>query len=123
MSKAKAKGTGYENEVTNYLNEHVLLVAERVGKIIGNPGDVEVSVEFGVHPLRARLQTYVIECKRRASAWKQIYKWLDKNDNDFLFMRADHEKSLVVMRPEQFVKLLSGTLPASRKDRRCFDKS
>lgn len=120
MSKAKAKGTGYENEVTSYLAEHVYINAERCGKIVGHPGDVKFTV-YPVSSLALR-GPYYIECKRRASAWKQLYSWLNKNVNDFLFLRADYEESLVVMRASQFRQLVTGGLPAIRR-KECSDKS
>ena len=120
MSKAKAKGTGYENEVTHYLNEQIFIEAERCGLIVGHPGDVKFSVYPGSN--LAHRGPYYIECKRRAGAWKQLYSWLNKNVNDFLFLRADYEESLVVMRASQFRQLVTGGLPALRR-RECSDKS
>jgi Holliday junction resolvase len=112
MSKQKAKGTRFENDVRDAF-ERAGFEAERTGKIVGYPGDVEVLVAsltpttlsdtFGQNS-RQRLR---IECKRRARAWKDIYDWLDKNETQVLAFRADRKKALAAMPLDYFISLVA----------------
>lgn len=47
---------------------------------------------------------WIIEVKRRAEGFKEFYKWLE--GAHFVFCRADRSPWLVVMRSEEFLKLL-----------------
>jgi|GEM_PF-1240307 len=44
------------------------------------------------------------ECKARKDGFKQIYEWL--GDNDFLAIRADRKKALIVIRTEDLQRLI-----------------
>ncbi len=102
MSKQKAIGTRFENEVVAAF-ELVGLKAERTGRIVGYPGDVEVLVTSNSMTTlcdpngSGNLERHRIECKRRKRAWKDLYDWLDKNDTQYLAIRANHRKALAVM--------------------------
>jgi hypothetical protein len=88
------------------------LSAERTGKIVGYPGDVEVHIHSGSFTSLSNtygdnLQRKRIECKRRARAWKDLYDWLDKNETDFLAIRTDYKKALAVMPMATLIEMLS----------------
>ena len=112
MSRQKAKGTRWENDVTEKMRA-AGLHAERVGIIIGYPGDVEVTLNAPIHTISSftdcwgqPLEKVRIECKRRARAWKDLSDWLDKNDTDILVCRADRRKGFAVMDLERFTAVL-----------------
>ena len=116
MSRQKKKGTGYENEVRDYLACQDIR-PDRCGKIVGHPGDVSIKTRLvGICEADSWSGPYYIECKRRATAWTELYKWLDTNRNDFLAIRADYQRSLIVMDIEQFKSLLLGELPKPRRE-------
>jgi hypothetical protein len=111
MSKQKQKGTRWENDVTE-MAQSKGLTAERTGRIVGYPGDVEVRITsdtptslsdtYGTtSQVRVR-----IECKRRARAWKDLYDWLDKNDTQAMAIRADRKPGLAVMPLPYYLDLL-----------------
>lgn len=45
-----------------------------------------------------------VEVKARHDGFKEIYKWLE--DKDLLALKADRKEFLIVMRLEEFIKLL-----------------
>lgn len=106
MNKPKVKGTAFENEVRDSLLAGGFN-SVRTGIIVGHPWDVEVAVPLRGIALEGN-RTFRIECKRRARAWKDLYEWLGKNGTEFLAIRADNKKTLVVMPMELFQVLLSG---------------
>ncbi|MCX7726217.1 MAG: hypothetical protein N2053_05160 [Chitinispirillaceae bacterium] len=57
---------------------------------------------------------YRCESKARKSGFKQIYSWL--SDNDFLFLKANNKKHLVVMDIETFIKIISAKTFAEGED-------
>lgn len=105
MSKSKSKGTRFENEVRDRLNEIDGVEAKRVaGSGMFAQGDVE-SEFFGDVRAKTRLGELVIECKwRTASGWKTLVKWM--GEEQALVMRAPHEGAYVLMRWDLFAKLL-----------------
>lgn len=112
MSKQKAKGTRWENDVTEKF-QAAGLQAERVGIIVGYPGDVEVKLAAPLHSISSftdnfgsPLEVIRIECKRRARAWKDLSDWLEKNDTDILVCRADRRKGFAVMDLDRFTAVL-----------------
>jgi len=116
VSKSKAKGTLFETALVNLLDSYDGIRACRCGAIIGHDGDIEFDVirheQTWGPPSPDEIITYgpyYVECKRRAGAWKEIYSWL--RNNDFLALRSDREKTLVVMDWEHFIRLLHSKLP------------
>ncbi len=125
LSKSKAKGTGYENEVRDMLVE-AIGNAYRCGEIVGHPGDVSFTLKektaFVGEPARETERKFFIECKRRGDAWNELYKWLEgtavkgeKQPNDFLTLRADKKRTLIVMDFEHFASLLNGVIPEPKR--------
>ena len=90
------KGNRVEREIVNYLKDNGI-PAKRVplsGAAEGFKGDIIIDGS-----LRA-------EVKARKDGFKQIYDWLE--GNDYLFIKANRKKVLVVMPIEDFIKLLKG---------------
>ena len=97
MSKAKDKGRRLENMVADYLTDNGI-PSQRVplsGSLQGYPGDVVIGT--CEHP------TAQIECKNRESMSKQLWEWLE--GNDYLVIKRNQCKPLVVMTMEDFVEL------------------
>lgn len=95
--KSKDKGYRGERYVVDRLNKHEL-GATRVplsGAIAALPGDVNL-------PWLGLMK--IGEVKWRAIGFKEIYKWLKARD--VLFLKADRQDGLVVMRIDDFAELL-----------------
>lgn len=95
---SRNKGARYERELVNAFKEYGLK-AQRVplsGATEYAKGDVEVTAGFGT--------VYVGEAKRR----KALPEWIEAalGENDFMVMREDGGKSLVVIRLPLFAELL-----------------
>ena len=95
MSKMQRdKGNRVEREIVNFLKEKGI-EAKRVplsGAAEGFKGDIIID-----GCLRA-------EVKARKDGFKQLYQWLE--GNDYLFIKANRKKVLVVMTIDEFIKLL-----------------
>ena len=96
----KRRGSVFERELVNAFRKHGL-EAQRVPLSGGTDyakGDVEVTAGFAPQPI------YVGECKRR----KALPEWIDTalGENDFLAMREDGGKTLIVLRLPMFMDLL-----------------
>jgi Holliday junction resolvase len=63
-------------------------------------GDVVVTATGGVK--------WTIECKKRASGFRTIYRWLEKGDAECLVLGADRESALAVLPLADFFDLLAG---------------
>lgn len=97
---SRNKGAKYERELVNAFKGRGL-EAQRVplsGATAYAKGDVEVTAGFAPQPV------FVGECKRR----KALPEWIDTalGDNDFLAMREDSGKTLIVLRFDMFADLL-----------------
>lgn len=99
---AKVKGSGFEREMVKLLCE-AGIYAEKVplsGAVKGGSfeGDINVSIrnQFGVSVRK-------FECKIRARAWADLYKYLEGNFG--LFIRRDRSEPLVVLRFSDFTAL------------------
>ena len=97
-SRSKRKGSGYELEV---VRDHLALGVQASkmplsGALGGKySGDVQVAGLIG-------------ECKRRRKGFSSLYKAIDqgKQPADILFVRDDHQKTLVVLPWSTWVKFL-----------------
>lgn len=107
MSKSKARGTRFESEVRDRLNEIDGVEAKRVvGSGMFAQGDVDSDL-FGDVRAQTRLGEIVVECKWRSnSGWKTLVKWM--GEEQALVMRAPHEEPFVFLRWGLFAKLLEG---------------
>lgn len=97
---SRNKGAGYERELVNQFRD-AGLKAVRVplsGATEYAKGDVEVTAGFDGKTV------YVGEAKRR----KALPEWIEAalGENDFMVMREDGGKSLVVIRLPLFAELL-----------------
>lgn len=52
------------------------------------------------------LHGMTVECKIRKDGFKELYKWLEHDDAEFLAIRADRKKTLYVLPEETFIKFL-----------------
>lgn len=100
---AKVKGSGFEREMVKLLCERGIY-AEKVplsGAVKGGSFEGDINV---ILPLRCRpLEPTKFECKIRARAWADLYKYLEGNFG--LFIRRDRSEPLVVLRLEDFCNL------------------
>lgn len=107
MSKQKAKGTRFEGEVRDRLNEVEGVEAKRVvGSGMFAQGD-ETSEFYGDVRAKTRVGELVIECKIRArSMWKTLVDWL--GGEDVLVVRENRGKTYVFMGFDLFIALIGG---------------
>lgn len=101
MSKAKDKGRRLENWVADKLTAN-RIPAERIplsGSFAGPNGKYLGDVVLGTpdHP------EGMIECKNRETISKTLWEWLD--GNDYLVVKRNQYKPLVIMTMEQFMEL------------------
>lgn len=101
MGKAsRDKGARNERNIVDLIQRHGV-EAKRVplsGMMSGYKGDIQMG-------------SWNIECKVRANGFKQIYNWLDdceKNDVDFLIIKADRRDAKVVMDLRDLLDILCG---------------
>ena len=101
MAKAsRDKGARFEREIVARAQSHGL-TAVRVplsGATDFAKGDVVVGND---------VDDWVIEAKKRADGFKQLYSWLE-NDCDLLAIAADRQPMLAVLPLEDFFDLLAG---------------
>lgn len=104
MSKSKAKGTRAENEVVQLLTE-AGIPAERIPLSGSLGGKYSSDVVIGsVDTPLAR-----IEVKNRESLAEYLWDFLEPVD--YLVLRKNHHKPLVVMEMDQFIKLYKQAHP------------
>lgn len=98
MSKQKDKGRRHENEVAKLLTENGI-PAERIplSGSFGGKYDCDVVIGTPESPI-AR-----VECKHRENISKQLWEWLD--GNDYLVVKRNNHKNLVVMDIEEFIRV------------------
>ena len=99
MSRAKDKGTRFENEIARILTEHDL-PSERVpgSGSLGGKYDCDVVIGTPEEPKGK------IECKHRENIGRHIWDWL--KGNDYLAIKKNHKKALIIMDLQKFIKLL-----------------
>lgn len=97
-NKAKQKGYRAEAEIVN-LHKEYNIHSQRIplsGAAGGEfKGDIKIGSKF----------VGEIKCRKNGSGFKVIEEWL--GDNDFLFIKRDRQKPLVVMQFEQYAKLIN----------------
>lgn len=99
---SRAKGDRFERECVHLL-QAVGIAAERI-PLSGSAG----GSFCGDLTVPARGEDWRVECKIRAHGWSDLYHWLETNRA--LFIRRNQEKTLVVMRLDDFAELAE--LPA-----------
>ena len=93
----RQKGNRFERQIVNWLKESGLN-AFRVpysGSMANFKGDVQINT---------KQRQYTIEAKSRANGLRFLYNNL--GINDFLIVRRDREKTLVIMDFVQFIELI-----------------
>jgi len=99
----RTKGAAYEREIVHALREALGIKAERnLVQTRDGGGDI-------------LLAGYLFECKRRAKI--SVYEWLDQatkaataGQKPVVIARGDRRESIVIMRLEDLLPLLKGTL-------------
>lgn len=101
MSKSKDKGRRFENQIADALTTNGI-PSERIplSGSFGGKYDSDVIIGTPEEPIAK------IECKNRESISKQLWEWLD--GNDYLAIKRNHHKPLVIMDLDQFIKLYKG---------------
>ena len=98
--KSKRKGYTGEREIVQLLNKYGIK-AERVplsGALKGKlSGDVDCTIK-GEHKK--------IESKRRKDGFKELYKFIEQDDCDYIFMRADRKDWIVAMTFGEWLELV-----------------
>jgi hypothetical protein len=92
-NRSKQKGSRFEREIV-HLAQEFMLEAKRVplsGAAEGFKDDIIID-------------NMRYEAKSRASGFKQIYNWLEPCFG--LFLRADYNEPLVVLRAKDFMEIL-----------------
>lgn len=98
MARSKQKGTRFENTIADHLtnngipSERIPLSGSLGGKydsdvVIGTPDDIKAK----------------FECKNRENIAKTLWEWLE--GNDYLALKRNHYKPLVLMTLEEFTRL------------------
>lgn len=97
---AKRKGYSGEREVVQLL-EKFGIEAERVplsGSLKGKlSGDVDCTIKG---------ESKKIEVKRRKDGFKELYKFIEQDDSDYIFMRADRKDWIVAMTFGEWLELV-----------------
>ncbi|MDD4378319.1 MAG: hypothetical protein PHH48_09305 [Eubacteriales bacterium] len=98
--RAKRKGYTGENEIVKLLQKYGIQ-AERVplsGALKGKLcGDINCIING---------QGKKIESKRRKDGFKELYKFIEQDDCEYVFLRADRKKWLVAMTFEEWLELV-----------------
>jgi Holliday junction resolvase len=102
-NRAKQKGDRGERAVVELLNSIEGIHAQRIPLSGAAGGEFLGDVKIWRDGDRS-CPEYVAECKVRAKGFTSFYEWL--RDNDFLFIKQDREKQLVVMDFDTFRQLL-----------------
>lgn len=101
--RAKRKGYAGENEIVKLLQKYGI-EAERVplsGALKGKlSGDINCTIKG---------QEKKIESKRRKDGFKQLYKYLEQDDCEYVFMRADRKDWIVAMTFDEWLDLVKDT--------------
>jgi len=99
---AKRKGYTGENEIVKLLSKYDI-PAERVplsGALKGNlAGDINTIIAG---------KEKKIESKRRKDGFKELYKFLEQDGCNYIFMRADRKDWIVAMTFEEWLDLVKG---------------
>lgn len=100
--RAKRKGYTGENEIVKLLQKYDI-EAERVplsGALKGKlGGDINCIIKG---------QGKKIESKRRKDGFKELYKFIEQDDCEYIFMRADRRDWIVAMTFGEWLELVKG---------------
>lgn len=99
MSKAKDKGRALENLIVKTLND-AGITSERI-PLSGSLGGKYVG-DVIIGSIDKRIAT--IECKFRQAISMQLWDWFAESD-DYLVIKRNHKKPLILMDMDQFIKL------------------
>ena len=98
--KSKRKGYTGEREIVQLLNKYGI-EAERVplsGALKGKlSGDIDCTIKG---------ESKKIEVKRRKDGFKELYKFIEQDDSDYIFMRADRKDWIVAMTFGEWLELV-----------------
>lgn len=98
--KSKRKGYTGEREIVQLLNKYGIK-AERVplsGALKGKlSGDIDCTIKG---------ESKKIESKRRKDGFKELYKFIEQDDCDYIFMRADRKDWIVAMTFGEWLELV-----------------
>ena len=105
MSGRKSQQSGYraENGFVRLMNSlHMRAQRMPLSGALGGAfgGDVKVWLHNG--------KTWLFEGKKRKEGFKEIYKWIEPENIDALFLKANNKPYLVVMTAEKFAELQRG---------------
>lgn len=106
MVKGRIKGDGFEYKVQKQMHEMIDDLGLRCkffrngmsGQLEGKKGDFTWQLHF------KKLQG---EAKKGAKVPKTLYKWLEKDNSDFLVIARDHKPTLFVIPAEHIEHLLT----------------
>lgn len=102
---SKRKGDRFEREIVNCLRAAGMECARvPLSGAAGGEFGSDVRLTFLGEPRTA-------ECKCRADGFRELYKWI--GGNDALFLKADRQEPLVVLRMSDFIRLSGGEAPAN----------
>lgn len=98
MSKQKDKGRRFENEIATALSD-AGIHSERIplSGSFGHRYDCDVVIGTPENPQGK------IECKYRENISMQLWDWLE--GNDYLAVRRNNKKALIIMPIEEFIRL------------------
>ena len=103
MSGRKSQQKGYRNErgFVHRMNERGM-TAQRMplsGALGGEfGGDIKLWTIF---------REWRVECKARKDGFREMYKWLEPENIDFLSLKANNRPGLIVMTEDTFAKLIA----------------
>lgn len=106
MSKAKDKGRALENLIVKLLTD-AGIPSERV-PLSGSLSVVHEKFKGDVVIGTIEDRQATIECKFRQSISMQLWDWFD-TDDDYLVVKRNHKKPLIMMDMDQFIKLYKNT--------------
>lgn len=108
MSKSKDKGTRFETWLARHLTEEGIDSERCPGSgALGGKYDMDVVIGTPEKPIAK------IECKHRESISKQLWDWLE--GDDFLVIKRNHKKPLVLMPLDTFVEMVKGGHPCQQR--------
>lgn len=99
----RQKGDRMERAIVAFLQERGI-AAERIPLSGSSPFGSFSGYDLNVSLLGVDLKA---ECKIAAHGFQTLYKWLEHGNNDFLIVRANRSKPLVVMPLELLTDLIT----------------
>lgn len=99
---AKRKGYTGEHEIVKLLAKYHI-PAERVPLSGALKGKLAGDINCIIHEKEKK-----IESKRRKDGFKELYKYLEQDDCNYIFMRADRKDWIVAMPFDEWLELVKG---------------